>query len=443
MGRGRACAALAVLVAGAVVGLGAIARAERNAALLLEIDGVINPLTERYLARGLRAAADEERPLVIVRLDTPGGTMDAMRGMTRALLSSPVPTVVYVSPAGGRAASAGMFVTAAAHVAAMAPGTNIGAAHPVQVGGQQAEGAMNEKAVNDAAALARAIGAARDRNAAWLERAVRESVSITAEEALEQDVIDVVAEDLDALLREIDGRRVQTAAGEQVLATRTLTVERRPMTLAERILHTLTDPTIAYILFSIGLIGIAVELYSPGLFFPGIAGAIALVLAFVAFGSLPINWAGVVLLTLGLGLVVADLLVGGLGLLAVGGMIAFLLGSLMLYRPFEGPSPSMPDVSLSPWVVVGTALVVLAFFALVGRALLRVRHRAVQTGREALVGRQGVSISRLAPSGTVRVDSEEWSAITEGEPVEPGEPVRVIDVEGVMLRVRREGAAHA
>jgi membrane-bound serine protease (ClpP class) len=402
----------------------------------LTIDGVINPLTARYLERGLQEAARARAEVVVVRLDTPGGLESSMRQMTRMLLSSPVPVVVYVAPPGARAASAGMFLTIAAHVAAMAPGTNIGAAHPVGIGGQN-DKVMAAKVTNDAAALARALAAQRGRNAEWAERAVRESVSITAGEALKQDVIDLVAADLPQLLRRLDGRQVVTTSGATTLHTAAAPVTERPMTLLERILLTLIDPNIAYLLMSLGTIGIIAELYHPGSLFPGISGVIALILAFTAFGSLPINWAGVVLLLLAVALFVAELHTQGIGFLAVGGTVAFVLGSLMLFSPFQPISPAMPAVQVSPWLIGATTAGIAGFFLLVLRSAIHATRSPVVTGIQALIGRIGVALSDLAPLGRVRVAGEVWTAVSETGPIPAGEAVEVVGVEGVTLRVIR------
>ncbi|MBI4321225.1 MAG: nodulation protein NfeD [Chloroflexi bacterium] len=402
---------------------------------LLEIDGVINPLAAQYLARGVREATDAQAGLVVLRLNTPGGLESSMREMTQTILNSPVPVVVYVTPAGARAASAGMFITLAAHIAAMAPGTNIGAAHPVGIGGET-DPVMTEKLVSDAAALARAIAAARGRNAAWAERAVRESVSVTAEEALDLGVIDLVANDLGELLTRIDGRRITTSTGEITLRTAEAQLVESPMTLPERILQTIADPNIAYILLTIGFIGIIAELYNPGALFPGIVGAISLILAFAAFGSLPINWAGVLLILLAIGLFIAELYTEGIGILAVGGIIAFILGSLMLYTPLTPTSPTMPEVSVSPLLIAIMTAGIAAFFVLVLRAVLQSRRTPVVTGIQGLIGHTGVAISDLMPAGIVRVDGEQWSALAETEPIRAGEEVQVTGVAGVTLKVR-------
>jgi membrane-bound serine protease (ClpP class) len=330
-----------------------------------------------------------------------------------------------------------MFLTIAAHVAAMAPGTNIGAAHPVGIGGARADSVMTGKVVNDAAALARALAAERGRNVTWVEEAVRRSVSITAAEALERDVIDLVARDLDELLRQLDGRQLRTSAGEVTVRTSGARLVEQPMQLHERMLHVITDPNVAYLLFTIAMVGIMAELYNPGMIFPGLVGAVSLLLALVAFGSLPINWAGVLLLLLAAGLTIAELYAEGFGVFGVGALIAFVLGSLLLYEPFGVPSPSLPAVRVSPWLIAATAAGMSAFLVLVVRALVRAQRAPVAVGQQALVGRAGVALSNLEPTGQVRVDGEVWSAVVEDETVQAGENVEVAGVEGVTLRVRR------
>jgi membrane-bound serine protease (ClpP class) len=403
---------------------------------LIEIEGVINPLTAQYLEQSLQGAADAQAHAVIVRLDTPGGLESSMREMTQAMLNSPIPVIVYVAPAGARAASAGMFITLAAHVAAMAPGTNIGAAHPVGLGGE-VDPVMEEKVVNDAAALARGIAATRGRNAIWAEEAVRESVSITADEALERGVIDVVAVDLQDLLRKIDGRPVVTTAGEVVLQTADAQVVETPMNLPQKILQTIADPNIAYILFTVGVIGIIAELYNPGAMFPGIIGAISLILAFVAFGNLPVNWAGLLLIVLAIGLFIGEFITEGIGFLAFGGIVAFVLGSLMLYTPLTPASPSAPTLQVSLWIIGGLTITIVGFFTLVIRALARARSAPVATGFQGMIGSIGVAMSDLTPRGTARVSGEIWRAVAEGEPVHSGDEVQVVGINGLILRVRR------
>lgn len=427
---------VALLVSGLKVELTKPQESADREVLLLTIEGVINPLTAQYLLRGIQEAEDTEAGVVIVRLNTSGGLESSMREMTQAMLNSPVPVVVYVTPPGGRAASAGMFITIAANVAAMAPGTNIGAAHPVGIG-EQTDPVMAEKLTNDAAALARAIATVRGRNAAWAEQAVRDSVSITAGEALEMNVIDLVASDLEALLQMLDGRQVMTTAGEITLQTAGVQVVDRPLSLPERILQTITDPNIAYVLFTIGVIGIIAELYNPGMLFPGITGAISLILAFVAFGSLPISWAGILLLLLAIGFFIAELNTEGTGILAVGGVIAFVIGSLMLYTPLTPTSPAMPQVGVSPWLIATMTAIISGVFIFVIRAIWKARQEPVAVGVEALAGRTGTVVTDLAPEGTVRVGGELWTAKAVDGPIRVGEEIEIVAVEGVILKVRR------
>ena len=404
---------------------------------VLTIEGVINPLTARYLERSLREAASANEELVVLRLDTPGGLESSMRQMAQAILTSRVPVAVYVTPPGARAASAGMFVTIAAHVAAMAPGTNIGAAHPVGMGGAAPDSIMSGKVTNDAAALARALADERGRNGVWAEAAVRQSVSITAREALDEKVIDVVARDLDDLLRQLDGRRVVTSGGATTLHTAGAVIVEQPMRLGERLLHVITDPNIAYLLFTLAMVGLVAELYHPGMILPGLTGAVSLILALVAFDSLPINWAGVLLLLLSVALVIGELHTQGGGVLGVGALVAFVLGSLLLYEPFGIPSPAGPAVRVNRWLIAAMATSMAAFFGLVVRALVQAQRAPVTTGPQALIGRLAVVLSGLGPTGQVRVEGEVWSAVSENGFARVGEAVEIMDVEGVTLRVRR------
>lgn len=398
---------------------------------VLELEGAINPITSRYLARELESAA--AAGLIVIRLDTPGGLESSMREMSQAILASPVPVVVYVAPSGARAASAGMFLTISAHVAAMAPGTNIGAAHPVGLGAN-ADQVMTDKVTEDAAALARSIAQTRGRNAQWAERSVRQSAAISAQEALEEGVIDLVAADLPTLLQRLDGSAVSTAGGAHVIEATGAPVEHRRMSTPERILLTLTDPNVAYLLLTLGLLGLSVELLSPGLFFPGIAGLVSLLLAFVALGSLPLNWAGLALMVVAAALVAAETQAPGVGALGAGGLLSFILGSLLLYRP----SVTMPDVRVSAWLIALMGVLLAALLVFLVRVVVRSRRMAVITGIEGLVGATGVATSELSPQGLVELNRESWQALAVGEPIHRGDPVRVTGVEGVTLHVTRQ-----
>lgn len=410
------------------------AAADKVVALTLE--GVINPFSARYMERGLQAAKEQDAVLLL-RLDTPGGLERTMRDMTRSLLAAPVPVIVYVTPAGGRAASAGMFVVAAAHVAAMAPGTNIGAAHPVSIGGkdkQDKEDASAKKLVEDVAALARSVGKERGRNAEWLDKAVRESVSITAEEALEKKVIDLVAADVKALLAAVDGRQVKLPSGPRRLSTAGAAPQEMPMNAFERFFNVVTDPNIAYILLSLGMVALMAELYTPGLMVSGAVGAVCLLLAFAALGSLPLNWAAVLLLLVGLILFAVELHTPGLGAFGFVGMVSFLLGSFMLYRPFGPVSPALPRVSVDPRLYIGVSVVLGGAMALIAWAVWSARRRPAPVGMQALVGETAVADTAIDLHGVVVIRGERWSAESR-RPIKNGERVRITGTRGTYLLV--------
>jgi len=401
---------------------------------VITVNGVIDPFTAQYVGRGLNIAQGDGAQCLILQLDTPGGSDAPMRDIVQKMLNSSVPIVVYVSPGGARAGSAGVFITLAANIAAMAPGTNIGAAHPVALPGTELTEVMEEKATSDAAAYVRAIAEKRGRNAEWAEKAVRESASIIASEAVESQVVDLIAEDLTDLLDKIDGREVITAAGPVTLKTRGASVRTIGMNFAENFLHVIVDPNIAYLLLSIGTLALVAEFYHPGAILPGVTGAICLILAFVAFGSLPVNWGGVTLIVLAVILFILDIKVAGF-MLSVGGAIAFVLGSLMLFSPFAPPSPTMPRLTVSwPLIVLMTASIT-SFFLFALSAGIRAQRARVTSGIESMIGATGIAASDLEPWGTVQVGSELWSAMAEEGPIRKGEQVRVVGTEGVRLKV--------
>ncbi|MFQ6117685.1 MAG: nodulation protein NfeD, partial [Candidatus Bipolaricaulia bacterium] len=372
---------------------------------------------------------------VIIELDTPGGLDLSMRKIVQRIMGSRVPVVVYVAPAGARAASAGVFITMAAHIAAMAPATNIGAAHPVAIGGEIPE-TMEAKVVNDAAAYIRGIAEERGRNAQWAEEAVRESVSLAAQEALGENVIDLVAANLEDLLEKIDGREVETAWGKVTLRTAEAEVRKSAMSLPERFIHRIIDPNIAYILFTLGIWGIIAEFYHPGAILPGLTGVILLILAFVSFGSLPLNWGGLALIVLAVGLFVLDIKVTGFVLSVFGG-ISFILGSLLLFRPFGVPAPAWPRFSVNPWLVAGMTAGFASFFIFVVAKVIGTQRAEVTSGVARVVGATGVAVTELDPRGIVRVEDEEWTALALEPPIGEGEEVRVVEVEGLMVKVKR------
>ena len=398
--------------------------------VLLQLEGVINPFSARYLERGLQLAQQQNAQAVIITLDTPGGLESAMRDMVQQLLQAPLPTVVYVTPGGARATSAGMFLLMAADVAAMAPATHVGAAHPVPLGDQISE-LSQEKAASDAAALVRSVAVSRDRNAEWAERAVRENLSVTATEALELNVIDLLARDLNDLMDQLDGQQIHGAT----LETRGALLQEEPMNLNERFFHAITDPNIAYLLLSLGTLFLLAELADPGLSIPGIGAAVAFTIAFVALGSLSVNWAGVALLGLSVAFFVVGLLTDTEPVVSLVGLIPFLLGSLLLFVPFTPPSPATPTVRVSPWLIALMAVTIVGFNLLVLRAILIAARQPPRAGAERLIGQRGVALSDLTPDGQVRVDLEDWSAVTEHGPIQAGSPIRVTGISGVRLQV--------
>jgi len=417
-------------------GLATLAQVREGPVMVIEVRGIINPLTAQYLDRALRLAEQRSARVLVVLLDTPGGLDSATRDMVQALLESPLPTVVYVAPRGARATSAGLFITLAADVAAMAPATHIGAAHPVPLG-QDISEVMDEKATSDAAALVRSVATTRGRNAEWAERAVRENLSVTAREALEQNVIDLIAEDLDDLLRQLDGREVPTSSGPVVLRTEGAPVERRPMNVVERFMHIISDPNIAYLLLASGSLLLIAELADPGLSLPGIASVVCFILAFMALGSLPVNWAGVVLLGVAVIFFVVGLLTDTEAIVTVAGLVPFVLGSLILFSPFTISPPAAPDLRVNPWLIGIMAAAILTFSLVVLRAILAATRLPPKSGAQRLVGRRGIARTDLSPGGQVRVELEEWSAVAIGDSIQAGEPVQVVGISGVRLQVTK------
>lgn len=392
-------------------------------------EGVINPVSAEYIHDALDFAERSKAQALVIKLDTPGGLDTSMRLIIRDFNSASLPVVVYVSPSGGRAASAGVFLTMAAHVAAMAPGTNIGAAHPVAMGGGEMDKTMKEKVENDAVAYIKSIAEQRGRNIAWAEDAVRKSVSVTEREALERNIIDLVADDLSELLEKLDGRKVTLGAGPVVLRTKDATVIEFPMGWRLEMLKALSDPNIAYLLMTIGTIGLLAELYNPGAILPGVVGAISLILAFYSFQSLPINYAGVLLLLLGLVLFILEATVTSYGLLAIGGVVSMLLGSVMLIKA-DAPFLQISWAVILPVVTVAAALTLL----IVGMGIRAMQRRPV-SGSEGMIGLIGVAKTPLDPEGRVLVRGELWEAISE-KPLKPGDQVEVVRVDGLKLYVR-------
>jgi membrane-bound serine protease (ClpP class) len=399
--------------------------------LTLSVRGPITPSVAEYVERGVRAGRERGAGLLVVELDTPGGLDASMRVITQAILNAPLPVAVFVSPSGARAASAGTFITLAADVAAMAPGTTIGAAHPVNLIGGSSDATMAAKVANDAAAYARSIAERRGRNGDWAEKAVRDSVSLTETQALKEKVVDLVVPDFDHLMTALDGREVRRPEGAVVLRTLGQPVVRLPMDWRRRLLDQLGDPTIAYLLLMAGLLGIFFELSHPGVIFPGVIGAISLILAFYALQSLPVSAAGLLLILLAMLLFFAELKIVSHGILGVGGVIALSLGSVMLVRA----PVSWMRVSL--FAVVPMVAATSLFFLVVLRLALKARGLPAATGREGMVGAVGVAVEDLAPAGNVFVHGETWSAETP-DVVHQGDRVRVTAVHGLTLQVRKD-----
>jgi membrane-bound serine protease (ClpP class) len=396
----------------------------------LDVEGVINPFTARYLERGLFLAQSAGADLVVVTLDTPGGLESSMREMIQLILDSPIPVVVFVSPPGARATSAGLFILLASDVAAMTPATNVGAATPVALGGELDE-VMSEKSLSDAAALVRGLAESRGRNVEWAEAAVRESLSLTAREALEENVIEILAQDFDDLLAQLDGRLVR---GE-VLDLSAPTVQVEGMNWVERFYQTITEPNIAYLLLSLGTLFLLAELSNPGLSVAGIGAVLSFIIGFMALGSLPVNWAAFGLLAVSVILFVVALLTDTELVVTLIGLIPFILGSLLLFRPFQPESPAIPEVRVSIWLIVLMAVLIVFFSLIILRAILNAMKRPPQMGAERLIGRTAVALADLSPDGKVVVDHQTWSATSIGGKVAKGDSVHVVSVSGVRLMV--------
>ncbi len=395
----------------------------------IKIDGSINPVSAGFIGNAIEKAG-KENAVLLIHLNTPGGLVKSTRVIVSDILQSPVPVVVYVSPAGAHAGSAGVFITMAAHIAAMAPGTNIGAAHPVAIQASM-DSTMSNKATNDAAAFIRTIAEKRNRNLEWAEDAVRNSVSITETEAVKLNVVDMIAKDDAELFRLINGREVITSTGSRVLKTSAVPVESHEMNFIEKMLDIISNPNIAYILLLLGLYGVMFELYSPGAILPGIIGVISLVLAFYSMHSLPVNYAGVGLIIFAVILFLLEIKVVSHGMLAIGAVISLLLGSLMLMK--SGSGLEMMRISRSV-IISATAFTAFFFLYIIGMGI-RAQKQKVATGIEAMIGDMGEVMEPLNPTGTVRVQGEVWNAISLTGPVEAGKKVRIREMRNLALYV--------
>ncbi|NWF55392.1 MAG: nodulation protein NfeD [Syntrophaceae bacterium] len=397
---------------------------------ILKINDAITPAIADFIRRGIEQSVKDRAECLIIQMDTPGGLDLSMRDIIKDMMNADIPIVVYVAPSGARAASAGVFITLASDIAVMAPGTNIGAAHPVAMGGGKMDRTMAEKVVNDAVAYIESIAEKKGRNVKWAAKAVRESVSITETEALKIKIIDLIAKDVDDLLAKIDGKTVEKPKGKIKLATKGLKTAVVEMGFRESFLATLSNPNIAYILMMIGLVGLYFELSNPGAIFPGVIGGICLILAFFAFRTLPVNYAGVLLILLGVFLFIAELKVASYGLLSVGGIISLALGSIML---FDSP---LPYLRASLAVILPTVLVTAAFFILAVGFTIKAYRAKPATGAEGLAGEAGKAATRIAPEGKVFVHGEFWNAYSD-KTIEEGEKIRVVKAENLRLKVEK------
>lgn len=419
-------ALLVLLLAAGTAG----AAAAPQAVYVLPAAGSINPGLAEFIVEGIRQAERENAAALVIELDTPGGLETSMRQIVQAISNAKVPVVVFVYPRSARAASAGVFITMAAHVAAMAPGTNIGAAHPVSIGMGKIDKTMEKKLLNDMVASGRSLAAERGRNADWMEKAIRQSVSIPAAEAVKLKVVDLMADNRDDLLAKIHGRKVEVGGKPVVLHTAGAPVKEIPEGLRTRLLKYIADPNIAFILMMIGLAGLYFELSNPGMIFPGVLGGICLLLAFYAFQTLPINYIGVLLIFLAFIFFVLEFSITSYGLLSLAGLVCLFLGGMMLFRGGEG------GVDISWSVLIPTVAIVTLFFVGVAGIVFRSHMLRSMTGTAGMVGERGVVYTPLNPEGQVFVHGEYWQAVSD-VPIAKGEAVEVLEVMDLKLRVRR------
>jgi membrane-bound serine protease (ClpP class) len=417
------------LLFGLFIGLPAYSQ-EKAPVYVIEVDGIINPATSKFITESIDQATEKGAQCLIIQLDTPGGLMESMRLIIKKIMTSAIPVIVYVSPSGGRAASAGVFITMAAHIAVMAPGTHIGAAHPVSLGEGKESKTMGEKIVNDTVSYIKTIAKTRGRNVDWGERAVRKSVSITEEEAVKLNVVDFISPDIQDLLSKIDGKVVKFDGVTRTLLTKGVKPRSLQMSWRYRFLDIISNPSIAYILLMLGIYGIFFELSNPGAILPGVVGGIFLILAFYALQMLPINFAGLALILFAMILFIAEIKVVSHGLLAVAGVISLFLGSLML---IDSPTEYM-RISLS--VIIPAVLVSAAFFIFAVTKAISARLTKPTTGKEGIIGETGTVVVGLAPEGKVSIHGEYWNAMAD-QPVEKGEKVQVIGATNLILKVKK------
>lgn len=411
--------------------------------LIVEINSSINPATVDYINDALKEASSKRSELVMILLDTPGGLVSSTREIVKSIMSSEIPVAVYVYPDGARAGSAGVFITMAAHIAAMSPGTNIGAAHPVEAGGQDVDKKggrdLKKKIENDTIAFIESIAEKRGRNKDWAIKAVRDSISVTASTALASNVIDVVSKDIDELIKTIDQKEVETISGKKVLNLANATKRYFKMNIRQKITNLFADPNISYILMMIGIAGIMMELYHPGVVFPGVIGGISLILAFMSFQVLPINYGALLLILLGVILIIAELFVTSYGILSIGAAVSMLIGSLLLIDKIDPRFLFEPDYGVDRGMIFMTTFVIVAFFAIVGYLVIKSRIRRSVVGPEGLLGKTVEVTEDISPvrDGRVFVNGEYWFAKSD-ENIRKGENAEIIDIKDLRLIVKKK-----
>ncbi len=405
-------------------------------ALIMQVDGVINSVNGRFVSRAIEQSEEDKATLLIIELDTPGGLLGSTREIVQLLLESPIPIAVFVSPKGARAGSAGTFITAAGNLAVMAPGTNIGAAAPISSNGGDLEDTLASKVENDAAALIRSIAQTRGRNQDKLEATVRSAASYSAQEALADDVVDLIAENVDELLSKLDGLSVQTSLGTVVLETNGLEIRSFKKSILEHFLKVISDPNVSFLLLMVGGLGIVVEIFNPGLVGPGVIGVICLLLAFLALGNLPVNWAGVVFILLAVVLIVLEIAVSGFGILGVGATVSLIVGGFLLFNQFGDISPYQPFFNVNRWLLYGSSGVVGVAMTYVGLSAYQLRREGSPEKSHRLIGMQATVTTELSPRGIVLVGNETWTAISDdGRVITTGEAVEVQSEDGLILTV--------
>ncbi|MCD6364198.1 MAG: nodulation protein NfeD [Synergistetes bacterium] len=403
----------------------------------VDIKGLINPVTLKYISNSFRRAEESKNSALLAIIDTPGGLVSSMRPIVQAFLNSDIPVIAYVYPRGARAASAGTFILLSAHIAAMAPGTTLGAAHPVTVGfgGEKKENKIMEgKIVNDLVALIKAIAKERGRNEKWAEMAIRTSATLTADEALKEKVIDMVSPNIGSLLKSLNGKTVKLSSGKEVkLDFESYKLIHLKMPWHDKILHLIGDPNIAYVLLFIGFYALIFEVTHPGAILPGVIGALSLILFFFSFQILPFSVAGLILIFLGIGLLILELFVVSHGVLTIGGTVSLLLGSFMLM----GGGKEAPYLKISTGLIIGMVAATVVFFAFALSLALYAQRRKPISGREGMIGEKGVVKTKLSPQGTILVHGELWKAVSLNGEIEEGESVEVVGIDGLTLKVRR------